>query len=118
MGANKQGTIREKQILSWYADQFRDCLQAPDTRLMVIGYSFLDDHINEVIYGAWQKAQLRMFIVDLKGFGVLNKYPQAQIPVRDKLEDIPSLGVSTRPISTTFASDKLEHKKLARFFLH
>jgi hypothetical protein len=57
-----------------------------------------------------------MFIVDPKGLGVLNKHPQAPIRVRDKLEDIPSLGESTRLISSTFAGDKLEHGKLRRFF--
>jgi hypothetical protein len=58
MGANKQGMINEKQILSWYANQLRSYLQTPASRLMVIGYSFLDHHINDIIYEAWQKSQL------------------------------------------------------------
>jgi len=116
MGANKQTTIREKQILNWYSDQFKSYLEAPNTRLMVIGYSFLDRHINEIIYRAWQTSQLKMFVVDPKGLGVFNKHPQATIRVPDPLEEIPSLGVSTRPLSSTFSGDQLEHGKLMRYF--
>jgi len=116
MGANKERTISEKEILNWYAGQFRDCLHSPNTRLMVIGYSFLDEHINEIIFSASKRAQLKMFIVNPKGLEVFNKHPNAQIPVRDKMEDIPIIGISSRPLSTTFAGDELEYKKLTTFF--
>ena len=64
MGANKRGAIREMEILDWYAAQFSDYLTRPDSRLMIVGYSFLDQHINDAIYEAWESAQTGIFIVD------------------------------------------------------
>jgi hypothetical protein len=38
------------------------------------------------------------------------------IPLQCDLEDIPSLGGSIRPMSTTFGGDTFEHQKFMRFF--
>jgi hypothetical protein len=116
IGGNKQTTIREKQILNRYSDMFKSYIQTPNTRLMVIGYGFLDHHINEIIYQAWQSSQLRMFLVHPRGLEALNKHPKAANKVHVPLEEIPSIGVSTRPLSSTFAGDRLEHGKLMRYF--
>lgn len=117
IGANKQGMINGKEILGLYADKFREYLSTNNTRLMVIGYGFLDDHINDTIYESWERDQkLKMFIVDPLGLDVFNKYPDAMVKVPNKMEDIGSLGVSKRPLSTTFGGDELEHGKLMRFF--
>ena len=60
---------------------------------MVIGYSFSDRHINEAIYEAWQKGNLRgMFLVDPVGRDVLNPTPPHHIKVPNGLEEIHSLG--------------------------
>lgn len=116
IGGNKQTTVREQQILNWYSDQFKGFLETPNTRLMVIGYGFLDHYINEIIYQVWQRSQLRMFVVHPLGLEALNKHPKAAIRVPDPLEEIPSIGVSTRPLSSTFPGDRLEHGKLMRYF--
>ena len=72
MGGNKDFMIREHQVLSWYYDQFRSYLLRPDTRLMVIGYSFSDQHINDVIVEAWRNGSLRgIFLVDPAGRAIL-----------------------------------------------
>src|SRR5437870_10543087 len=49
VGANKPYAIAEHRILMWNFQQFREYLSKPETRLMVIGYSFRDDHINNAI---------------------------------------------------------------------
>lgn len=51
MGANKVGTLKGHPLLKWYFEQFKAYLQQP-VRLMVIGYSFRDPHINDVIMEA------------------------------------------------------------------
>jgi hypothetical protein len=46
MGGDKEFMIREHQVLRWYYEQFLQRLAIGGTRLMVIGYSFSDRHIN------------------------------------------------------------------------
>ena len=51
-GGNKIRTIRSLEILRLYLTEFERRLAIPDTRLMVIGYGFQDNHINEAILRA------------------------------------------------------------------
>ena len=117
MGGNKDFMIREHAVLTWYYDQFRSFLARPDTRLMVIGYSFSDQHINDVIVGAWRNGTLQgMFLVDPTGRAVLNPTRALPIAVHSDLEDVPSLGGSTRTIDRIFGGDAFAHQEFMRFF--
>src|SRR2546422_725556 len=58
MGGNKPDTIKQHAILQWNHDRFNDHLSKPDTRLMIIGYSFGDEHINVAIRDAAEKGTL------------------------------------------------------------
>jgi hypothetical protein len=49
MGNAKSGAIERFPVLRHYHDQFARSLCAGNARLMVIGYSFQDEHINSVI---------------------------------------------------------------------
>jgi SIR2-like protein len=73
IGGNKVGNINAFAVLAEYYREFAECLAKPNTRLMVIGYSFGDDHINEAIGKAADARQLRIFIIDRAGVDVLNK---------------------------------------------
>jgi hypothetical protein len=53
-GGEKARAISEHQLLTWYMDQFINYLSRPDTRLIVIGYGFADEHINAAIIDAPQ----------------------------------------------------------------
>ena len=89
----------------------------PDTRLVVIGYSFSDDHINQMILEAAAGRQLKMFVVHPKGRSILVKQPTAMIPPPEPLrDDIPSLGEFMRALSTTFKDDEMERDLLYRVF--
>lgn len=117
IGGNKEFMIREHEILRWYYDEFRRQLMTGSTRLMVIGYSFSDRHINEAICEASQRGSLSgMFLVDPAGRAVLNPTPPHHIKVPNGLEEIPSLGASTRLLSATFSGDAFEHQKFIDFF--
>jgi len=108
IGGNKESTVLGKQILKWYSNQFKHYLHIPNTRLMIIGYGFLDHYLNKIIYEEWQRNKFSMFLVHPRGIKA--------IPVGDQLESIPSIGASTRPLSSTFDGDSLEHGKVMRFF--
>jgi hypothetical protein len=115
IGAHKEAMIARHAVLRWYHDEFRRYLTMPDTRLVVIGYSFSDDHINKMILDAAAGGSLRMFVVHPEGRGILVKQGAAMIPPPEPLrDDIPSLGESTRPLSSTFTDDPLERDLLYR----
>jgi SIR2-like domain len=108
MGGNKAVEINQYPLLAWYHKRFDEYL-AGSTRLMVIGYSFSDAHINQAILKAAEKGTLRLFIIDPQGVDIL------------KTDDLMALnpyiiGASRRPLLTTFGSDRVEHGRQARFF--
>jgi hypothetical protein len=84
---------------------------------MIIGYGFRDPHINEFLGKAWPaNNSLSAFYVDPFGrkvnHGANPDLPQ-YIPPWGYIN---CLGKSTRPLSSTFAGDELELRKLERFF--
>lgn len=115
IGSAKAAAINRFAVLRWYWERFLHHLSLPDTRLVVIGYGFGDDHINKAILDSAAKGSLSMFVVDPCGRDLLVKQGGAIIPPPEPLrDDIPSLGESRRPLSTTFLNDQLERDALYR----
>ena len=75
VGGQKAVSIGRYPILTWYHEEFRKMLLRPSARLMVIGYSFSDAHINDAIADGL-KAGLKLFVVDPCALDVLKKDPQ------------------------------------------
>jgi hypothetical protein len=70
---------------------------------------------------AIKQSELKMFLIDPLGDKILDKRdPRALIPDHPGplLETIPSrlIGISQRPIASTFNDDTVEHRNLTRFF--
>jgi len=119
MGGNKAGTIRTSDVLVTYHQEFAQQLALPSTRLMVIGYGFGDQHINELICKAAEAGQLRIFLIDLLGIDVLNKQTTRTIRTPEPLVERLSasiVGASRRPLRRTFFSDPVELDKVLKFF--
>ena len=100
-----------------YIDQFRAFLSKPGARLTVIGYGFMDTHINQVMVEAWEHSKFPMMIVMPCGRDILKKinptYGKMYFP--GPLEQITAYD-STRPISSTFGScDEAEVTPLGPF---
>lgn len=112
MGGNKSIEIEQHPVLTWYHEKFKKYLSCPGARLMVIGYSFSDPHINEAIMQAADKGGLRLFIIDPQGVDVLSKVPE---PLMTSLNPC-IIGASRRPLTETFGCDCVEHDKIMRFF--
>jgi hypothetical protein len=120
MGGQKAVSIGQFPILTWYHEQFEQALRKPGARLMVVGYSFGDAHINGIIINAMKSGDLKIFLIDPAGEKILDKRdPRAQIQDRPgELMEVVTpriVGMSTRPISTTFNNDIVEHGNLSRF---
>jgi hypothetical protein len=116
MGGNKAAGITDEPLLRWYQQQFEDYLDRAE-KLMVIGYSFTDPHINQAIQSAAARG-LRIFIVDPEGIDVLDKNKRMAIKVIHPLvEHIAPyvVGASRRSVTSTFGGDHVEFTKLDRF---
>jgi hypothetical protein len=121
MGGNKAREIERHPILSWNFELFRECLSQPDTQLMVIGYSFRDPHVDQVIQDAAARSNLQLFVVDPLGVDVLNenRNPVALINAESpRFRELKRhvIGASRRSIRATFGGDPAEHAKVMRFF--
>ena len=49
IGHNKSLAIAKNELLQWYYNLFSNELKGKNTRLIVIGYSFNDKHVNDAI---------------------------------------------------------------------
>lgn len=116
MGVNKPASINQRAILNWYSEQFVAHLSRPNTRLMVVGYGFFDQHINEVIIQASHQHGLAIFLVHPRGRQAWNRHPEGSIRPIYPLDDVPIVGESTRPFSSTFRNDVLAHRQIMAFF--
>jgi len=121
LGGGKKGSIAGYPVLNWYFEEFANRLCEPDTRLMVIGYSFRDDHVNEVLHAAISRG-LKMFVIDPNGSDVAKVVnPTAQpghIYVKKPLEEdvqLSLIGASRRSLREIFGSDEIERAKVMRF---
>jgi hypothetical protein len=64
IGQGKEAQIEREPLLHWYHELFRDVLCKQNRRLLVIGYSFRDDHINRIINEACRDHGLKVYVVD------------------------------------------------------
>jgi len=62
IGDAKQDQIAAQPILAAYLDVFRSVLTAGDRRLLCVGYSFSDHHINAAIREGLRKG-LRLYVL-------------------------------------------------------
>jgi len=119
MGANKSAAIAKYPVLKWINSQFESALSVPNTRIMVIGYSFSDEHINDVILSSVVNHQAELFIIDPLGVDVVNSNRDAAIPsLSDFAQQLQSsiVGASRRSMREIFGGDHAEHAKVMRFF--
>ena len=115
IGGNKPESIAQQPLLKWYHDMFQAHLCAQDARLMIIGYSFGDPHINKTIFSGIE-AGLKIFIIDPLGVDVIGSNPLLPLnpgfPIRNGI-----IGASRRPLLNSLSGrDVVELHKIERFF--
>ncbi len=64
IGSEKSRQIHDSPLLAWYASIYESVLQCSGLRMMVIGYSFQDRHINTPIFNAVLEGRLDLFVWD------------------------------------------------------
>jgi hypothetical protein len=117
MAENKGTQIDGVALLDWYRTEFRTRLSQPDAKLMIIGYSFRDPHINEII-AACVPTGLKLFIIDPAGLGVIDAAPKITGHASTLLDDLRDAieGGSRRPFPASISTDEIERRKIQRFF--
>lgn len=66
IGHGKLGSIEKEPLLKWYLSLFEEILKEPNRNLVVVGYGFADEHINNVITDAIHDCGLRLYVVSPK----------------------------------------------------
>lgn len=121
VGGGKESYILSKPLLRGYFEEFRRRLLTSGVRLMMIGYGFADDHVNKLISDAsLANPTLSLYYVHPEGRDAVHRGKQHQVIVgysAPPIAEVPCIGESRRPLSGTFAGDKLEYEKLMRFFV-
>jgi len=118
LGGRKTGLIDRFPVLKRYHEYFRQCLSSGPARLMIIGYSFGDDHINNAIMEAVKGGQLELFVVDARGLDVIDKNKGIAIYSPDIIYStlIPGVrGASSRTLREIFGPDHVEHGDVSGF---
>lgn len=127
MGTDKKNDIKKHELLNWYFSIFKKSLFKKNVRLMVIGYSFRDRHINQILRQAVKNHDLKIFIIDPSGADTINQNNTYNYndddgkPItytdREALELSRALiGASRRTLLETFKEPNIEYDKIMRFF--
>jgi hypothetical protein len=110
VGTAKTGQIAASKLLAWYHDIFRRVLSAGGVRLLIAGYGFADEHINDVIADAAQNHGLKVFIWDV-GANLRERVRAA--PHGAAIWDA-VLSTATRPMIEVFPSKQAETEEYRR----
>ncbi len=81
LGINKREAIERIPLLKWYFALFEQALLREGVKLVVIGYSFNDEHINACIVKAINEYHLRLYVISTENpidfsFRMRFKYPR------------------------------------------
>jgi hypothetical protein len=102
IGADKDRAIKSDYLLRPLHKKFSRDLCAGDTKVMVIGYSFGDAHINRHLLDGVDQG-LKMYLVNPAGLAAYAAHKDQHLN-RNELLRIPLIGMSTRPLSVTFGT--------------
>ncbi len=64
IGKNKADDIDQEPLLKWYFEIFQNLIYAGNKKLLVIGYGFADDHVNDILLKGVQEHNLSLYIIN------------------------------------------------------
>jgi hypothetical protein len=115
LGGDKAINIAKHPLLTFYHAEFLRTVCSPNARLMIVGYSFGDAHINQMIFKGVE-AGLKLFIIDPNGVSAIGS--KAATPLNPSFAVRNAIvGASRRPLRSTLSGDdRVELSKVYRFF--
>jgi len=64
IGKNKANEIDQEPLLKWYFEIFQNLIYEGGKKLLVIGYGFADDHINDILLKGVQEHRLSLYVIN------------------------------------------------------
>lgn len=64
IGKNKESDIDQEPLLKWYFEIFQNLIYEGDKKLLVIGYGFADNHINDILLKGVQEHRLSIYVIN------------------------------------------------------
>jgi hypothetical protein len=117
VGEGKEDAIGGVPLLRRYFEWFARDLEAGGTRVMAIGYSFSDPHVDELMERAQQKAGLQLYLVNPAGLEALRYLKPENIG--NKMRDLAGCvhGYCTRPLPQIFGGVGQWRSELENFLV-
>ena len=121
LGNEKDSQIQDNPLMKKYFELFRESLSRPNSRLLILGHSLADLHINKIIFDKIKNNGLKFYIWNHSGLDSLMK----------KLIDTPGydvelfkkgfIGISNAPLQELLRRDvpnafTVEFKRIQREF--
>jgi hypothetical protein len=63
IGKNKVNDIDQEPLLKWYFEIFQGLIKEGNKKLLIIGYGFADNHINDILLNGIQEHGLSLYII-------------------------------------------------------
>ncbi|MCD4843688.1 MAG: SIR2 family protein, partial [Methanosarcinales archaeon] len=83
IGRGKNEQIQKEPLLKYYFEVFKETLSHCQRRLLIIGYGFGDEHINQIIAESVRNYRLKIYIIS----------PESMPDFRKKILDRNKLGI-------------------------
>ena len=117
VGGLKEQAIASHHLLVRYWKRFEELLMEQEARLMVIGYSFRDSHVKQLLLRVFAQNHGHLFVIDPRGTDVLDTRDKCLMSTTPKLFDLqPNVaGASRRGLNEIFGADHVERAKVLRF---
>lgn len=123
IGTEKIASISSQPIIRYLNGEFYRQLMLENSKLMIIGYGFKDEHINQYIINAYnhkrnQGKDLPIFVIHPDGQGYLktiNHSYGGAIKSKEPIEEIHMVWMRGK-LSSTFKDDDIEYQRLQDFF--
>lgn len=64
IGTNKKEDIDKYELTKWYNKYFYHILTTTINKLLIIGYGFMDKHINEALIKGMTSGKLKVYVLD------------------------------------------------------
>lgn len=116
LGGNKRADVNNVPLLTWYQSEFLRLSRQAAVRIMIIGYSFRDGHINEML-GAAASDGAKFFVIDANGVDTLAAAatgPALPSQLREAIQNN-IIGASRRHLKEVLYSDTVERTKITKF---
>lgn len=79
IGNNKSEYINQEPLLKWNSNLFQEAIKEGDKKLLIIGYSFRDSYITNMLLDGVRNYGLTLYIIDLANLNKLRSKLQPQI---------------------------------------